>query len=257
MIQVLDVTSDCNYYSDCISAESKSLEIQAESNTVRTLRIPPAVETRQFGCIDELKGEEFMSAWADCYRRHFHLWSIGIRRSDISLRNLMYDRATKRGILSDLDLNVARSPGSLTPCGKNRTVTVPFMALDLLTQDYYSEKITHLYRHDVESFIWVLPYVLLRDTNPAVVDSWNTGRFYLCEFGKEMFLRNLHWYQEARPPNDHPWTVGYALVKWLCDKRRSSTDARLVDNSDSVYDLWNDPSMDAARKIFHEVEDLL
>jgi hypothetical protein len=41
------------------------------------------------------------------------------------------------------------------------TGTVPFMAIELLTQEAIEGKVKHMYRHDAESFIWVLTWVCL------------------------------------------------------------------------------------------------
>ncbi|GBE85467.1 hypothetical protein SCP_0706540 [Sparassis crispa] len=80
----------------------------------------------------------------------------------------MYDPDTQRSVLNDFDLAVVRegSEEEREPAGKMRTGTVPFMALDLLMPGYYGGKIARLYRHDLESFVWVLPFVLLRNYSP-------------------------------------------------------------------------------------------
>ncbi|KAG0695564.1 hypothetical protein DFH29DRAFT_954736, partial [Suillus ampliporus] len=58
------------------------------------------------------------------------------------------------GVLNDYDLSsLATTQG---PLGNERTGTVPFMALDLLSPESQRGKVQHLYRHDLESFIWVL-----------------------------------------------------------------------------------------------------
>ena len=57
------------------------------------------------------------------------------------------------GVLNDWDLATALSASS-TP-NTDRTGTVPFMALQLLS----TQHVQHLFRHDVESFIWVFLWV--------------------------------------------------------------------------------------------------
>ncbi|KAG1772959.1 hypothetical protein EV702DRAFT_1131986 [Suillus placidus] len=63
------------------------------------------------------------------------------------------------GVLNDYDLSSFQrdSPSSL-----ERTGTVPFMAVDLLTPEAIAGKVEHVYAHDAESFIWVLTWVCLR-----------------------------------------------------------------------------------------------
>jgi hypothetical protein len=64
------------------------------------------------------------------------------------------------GVLNDYDLSsLANEPG---PRGNERTGTVPFMARDLLTEEGQRGEIKHLYRHDLESFIWCFAWISLR-----------------------------------------------------------------------------------------------
>lgn len=58
----------------------------------------------------------------------------------------------KIGVLTDYDLSsLADGPG---PRGNELTGTVPFMALDLLTEEGQQGKVKYLYCHDLEPFIW-------------------------------------------------------------------------------------------------------
>ena len=45
------------------------------------------------------------------------------------------------------------------PRGFDCTGTKPFLALDLLTADAQDGKVERLYRHDLESFLWVLMWI--------------------------------------------------------------------------------------------------
>ena len=120
---------------------------------------------------------------------HYYAYKQGhVLHRDLSENNLMVWRpkchridkqgsshpASRRralGILNDWDMSsrVERYPGMASVVTmvtsdpsrvaeaealNNRTGTVPFMALDLLTEDGPVPK--HLYRHDLESFLWVL-----------------------------------------------------------------------------------------------------
>jgi hypothetical protein len=49
--------------------------------------------------------------------------------------------------------------------GTDRTGIVPFLPMELLTKAALQGKVEHLYRHDAESFIWVLIWVCLRCEN--------------------------------------------------------------------------------------------
>jgi hypothetical protein len=87
-----------------------------------------------------------------CVPGHRQLWANGIEHNDISVKNLMYDETNKRGVLNDL----AHWTTQRRPTGTERTGTRPFMALDLLTDEAWDGKVERLYRHDCESFVWVL-----------------------------------------------------------------------------------------------------
>jgi hypothetical protein len=65
---------------------------------------------------------------------HYALWQAGVLHRDVSPGNLMWywgEDDTLMGVLNDYDLSsLATLQG---PEGNERTGTVPFMALDLLT----------------------------------------------------------------------------------------------------------------------------
>lgn len=71
----------------------------------------------------------------------------------------MVNPDTKHGILDDRALGYVRKSG---PAGNERTETVPFMALDLLCDEYWRGEVERLYRHDLEGLIWILPWVFLQ-----------------------------------------------------------------------------------------------
>ena len=83
----------------------------------------------------------------------------GIHHGDISFNNLMYDSPAETGkpvgIVNDYDL--ATWVGHSTT-NDDHTGTIPFMAIDLLDNGLKS-RIPRLYRHDMESFVWVLAYI--------------------------------------------------------------------------------------------------
>jgi hypothetical protein len=59
------------------------------------------------------------------------------------------------GVLNDYDLSSLETSAQ-GPQGDERTGTILFMAVDLLTQTGQQGEKQHLYRHDLESFMWVL-----------------------------------------------------------------------------------------------------
>jgi len=92
---------------------------------------------------------------------HWLLWQLGIAHSDISFHNLMIKNGT--GILNDFDLASIMDPGDASPSkmGHRRTGTAMFMSLDLLTADGVKGLVPRTYRHELESFAWVLLYAAL------------------------------------------------------------------------------------------------
>jgi len=82
------------------------------------------------------------------------LWKKGIHHGDISLENLMWDDRRKVGVLNDFDL--ARFADQSGASGQDNTGTLPFIALDLLSERGLRGEIPRRYRHEAESFAWCL-----------------------------------------------------------------------------------------------------
>ncbi|KAH7891080.1 hypothetical protein F5I97DRAFT_128491 [Phlebopus sp. FC_14] len=126
--------------------------------------------------ITELVGDEFLRAFWATVRCHLMLWQNDIYHRDVSPSNFMHYRdevGNVVGVLNDFDL--ASTSDHAT--GTERTGTVPFMALDLLTKPALRGEVMHLYEHDAESFIWVLTWISLRYSNGkplknAELDKW-------------------------------------------------------------------------------------
>lgn len=70
--------------------------------------------------------------------------------------------------------------------------TVPYMAMYLLNTDYWTS-IQRQYRHDLEGFLWILPYIFLQYNNGNLVEnpplkSWSMGNYHSCRHVKVGFL---------------------------------------------------------------------
>ena len=99
----------------------------------------------------------------EIYIGHWKLYQENVLHRDISNFKLLFYREYGRviGILNDFDLSVIlegsnKTAPTVTSPSKHRTRTGTFMALDLLDSKYH---IGHSYRHDVESFFYVLVWI--------------------------------------------------------------------------------------------------
>ncbi|KAJ7587348.1 hypothetical protein C8J56DRAFT_941747 [Mycena floridula] len=108
-----------------------------------------------------LKGQPFWKAFWDTVRVHFLLWQLGIQHRDISVGNLMHNPATGNGVLIDFDLSSYQTESTSTGC----TGTIPFMALELVHAKRHNKQCLPRYRHDLESFAWVLLWIFGRYRN--------------------------------------------------------------------------------------------
>ncbi|KAG1893862.1 uncharacterized protein F5891DRAFT_1256933 [Suillus fuscotomentosus] len=144
--------------------------------------------------ITQLHGKELFDVWRQCISCHLTLWKEGVHHRDVSPGNLMwYWKDDKRiGVLNDYDLSSLAD--DLGPRGNERTGTVPFMALDLLTEEGQRGEVKHLYRHDLESFMWCFAWISLRYKNGAPLprglrplDEWATLGAVACGEKKYVF----------------------------------------------------------------------
>ncbi|KAK7680253.1 hypothetical protein QCA50_016762 [Cerrena zonata] len=121
-----------------------------------------AIVFKRFLPITDPTVEDLAQPFLETVQCHALLWSLGILHGDISHTNLMVDPHIKKGILNDFDLaTVAHNDtvDALPLNGNDRTGTMVFMALDLLDEKALQGKTPRLYRHDLESFCWVLLWI--------------------------------------------------------------------------------------------------
>ncbi|KIJ14771.1 hypothetical protein PAXINDRAFT_12338 [Paxillus involutus ATCC 200175] len=109
-------------------------------------------------------------------------------------KNLMYYRMDGHvvGVLNDRDLtSVVSSPGRL---GNERTGTIPFVPIELLRPDGQAGEVEHIYRHDMESLIWVFVWLCFQykggKSNHGPLDVWAKGDASLCVTKKLAFLHS-------------------------------------------------------------------
>ncbi|KAG2065053.1 hypothetical protein BDR04DRAFT_1109108 [Suillus decipiens] len=120
----------------------------------------------------------------------------------------------RMGVLNDYDLSSLIDDRG--PRGNERTGTVPFMALDLLTAEAQRGEVKHLYRHDLESFMWVFIWICFRYREGVLLpeelrplDDWARLDAVACGEKKSFFLRHIL----AQPPSHLESTVWRFLVQ--------------------------------------------
>jgi hypothetical protein len=142
------------------------------------------------------------------------------------------------GVLNDYDLSsLADDPG---PRGNERTGTVPFMALELLSPSAQRGEVKHLYRHDLESFMWVFAWIFMRYREGVLLpqglrpfDEWATLGPVACGKEKLFFLNNM----EASAPSDIDEDIWNFLVDSLLVLKKDADNRyylRLKRSSSSV-----------------------
>ena len=157
---------------------------------------------------------------------------------------MMYDLDLKCGVLTDFDLSLLQWEPRII--GTDRTGTVPFMATDLLTEAYWRGLTKRFYRHELEAFIWVLPFTFLsyqdgmRLSN-AYVDPWRTSDYRVCMEKKIAFQeQNTFTAAASTVQTDFKgyWRLVYFLFRAMDQAKTSRKDRydaviELTENEDN------------------------
>src|ERR1700730_7139279 len=135
----------------------------------------------------------------------------------------MVDPTTKRGVLNDWDLSYYCRSGLDTGCvvrGESRTGTFPFMALDLLSEEAWRGNLQRLYRHDLEGFIWILPWAFLqfegKELTIPALEAWQTGDYAGCAKAKRGMMSELDRSKDIATTSwKAEWQLAISLLSWL------------------------------------------
>lgn len=168
---------------------------------------------------------ELLNALRDAIKAHRSLYMVGkILHRDISVNNIIItdpDCANGfSGLLIDLDL--AKQVGSGRSGARHQTGTVEFMAIEVL------HKVAHTFRHDLESFLYVLLWICGRkaweresfcDTNSRPSDNifptWYRGSFEEIAHSKQGYMHAYGFeYVLAQFPSS------FDCIKPFCRKLR-------------------------------------
>ncbi|KAG2337730.1 hypothetical protein BDR05DRAFT_1045369 [Suillus weaverae] len=216
----------------------KALGVDDKNGGSRVLYI---IVFRKMIPITTLSGIEFLTAWWETVICHRALWKKGVRHRDISPNNLMVYSKEGRfiGVLNDYDLSSIRDSG---PSGLERTGTVPFMAMDLLTPEAIAGEVEHLYQHDAESFIWVLTWVCLRYEEGTLLskdrplDDWLRVDAPGCHDKKTGFLSKLRSAHGPLGSHKENWKVAMQCLKVIYLNYGPDMSEKIDDGE--VFQLW-------------------
>jgi len=131
----------------------------------------------------------------------------------------MYNEDNKNGVLNDFDLSTIMKPGSPHPNrqGLERTGTLPFMAMELLHEEGFEGKTPRRYRHELESFAWVLVWVSRcvldgeERERPPPLNEWLGNNNYEVYKSKLAFM----FHQRDTPMTPDYESFGMAIDSWV------------------------------------------
>lgn len=142
----------------------------------------------------------------------------------------MYHPIRQCGVITDFDL-AAIQWLPMVP-GTDRTGTIPYMALDLLCQEYWDGGVKRYYHHELEAFIWILVFVFFcfKDHKLETDNTFNrrfcdTSDLHACMLFKESLLRIISDFDSWVQDNFTGYT---GLLKELCLVVQSSRRDRTV-----------------------------
>lgn len=201
----------------------KALEM---NNAAEGSRVFYVIVFRRLEPITSLSDPEFRDAWWQIVVCHYILWKGGVYHRDISPSNLMFYRLPCGhviGVLNDYDLSSIQDDCAR---GNERTGTVPFMSIDLLTLSGLDGAVEHMYWHDAESFVWVFVWVCLRYKNGKLrrkrrlpFDEWLKVDAPSCAMLKSHFLlveRRKYTRLRASASHQENWILAQAFLKLVC-----------------------------------------
>ncbi|KAI0340387.1 hypothetical protein BDW22DRAFT_1360333 [Trametopsis cervina] len=237
----------------------------------RVLRVAVLEELRRL-LVKGIDPKDFFRCWLETVHCHYLLWANGIEHTDPSLGNLRARIVGGRlcGVLNDFDLAIMT--GSPRDLG-GRVGTRPFMATDLLCAGFCEKgAIERVYRHDLEGFLWILAWVVLRldESNDFAsilpndshdLDCWNADSFstvHVFRFG--LFARRFFLRPQARWERPDAFFIS-EFVRMSLDmlnKRMNKHDsAQVMEHSKLAKIQAQTPQQDNAYQLAYKLADTL
>lgn len=203
---------------------------------------------RDFGSIPEL-----LEALRDAIKAHMSLYRKGkILHRDISENNIIITDPKEAdgftGMLIDVDL--AKEIGSGRSGARHQTGTMEFMAIQVL------RGVAHTYRHDLESFLYVLLWICARRAwerefeckwvdrpERDILTKWYTGSFADIADAKKGYM-HIDGFENIL--DEFP--TAFDHVKPLCEKIRGILFPLLKDGA-----LFTGTPSDPPEKLYHPI----
>ncbi|KAG8688640.1 hypothetical protein FRC08_011320 [Ceratobasidium sp. 394] len=140
-------------------------QLGINQNSRRPPRIFRMTIFERLYAITSVSGPDCIAAYVQCVKCHYLAWQAGVQHRDLSLANLMLRKRGNDylGVLNDWDF--AYIDGLSTELGE-RGATIPFLALELLQPEFWDGKIAVEYKHDLESFIWIVYWLAQCSESP-------------------------------------------------------------------------------------------
>ncbi|KAL1758235.1 hypothetical protein FB107DRAFT_207744 [Schizophyllum commune] len=222
-----------------IPLRKRCIVLGDEETEVEVFRVLRIITTERLNPLIKLKGKDLVTAWFQGAQGAYHPfreiasevnalivrvvhylnWRNGIHHKDPSLNNLMYRESQGHicAVLNDWDLaSDAMKPHTHT--GFETTGTLQFMAIDRLERKALNGAVPHLYRHDLEAFIWILVWVVycikdgkLLEPLPESLKNLTSGDANLCQHAKFHFVKFGHNVIQPSPT----WVAESRLTEYL------------------------------------------
>jgi serine/threonine protein kinase len=227
----------------------------------RGRRVLYIIVFRKLDPITDLSDKQFLAAWWHIVVCHYALWGKKVHHRDVSPSNLMvYKTEDGRyiGVLNDFDLSSTQDG----PSGQERTGTVPFMAIELLTKEAIEGHVKHLYQHDAESFIWVLTWVCLRYGDGQLLwkggplDDWLKVTAIQCRKEKTDFLYSGRDDIKPSPSHLKNWDVAQFCLDTLGSHYAVRPSTRPLLEDRIVFESWLENQVHGSKRLSQELLDV-
>ncbi|KAG9080870.1 hypothetical protein FRC06_006050 [Ceratobasidium sp. 370] len=144
-------------FASCDSYDTEEIRRQLGIDSRGPSRVFRIIVFERLHSITSVSGLDRITAIVQCVKCHYLVWQAGVQHRDLSQGNLMVrkQKDTYLGVLNDWDLSHAVG---LSEDTEERMATLPFLAIDLLA-GYWEGNSPVEYRHDLESFMWIIYWI--------------------------------------------------------------------------------------------------